>query len=89
MFRFPGCLRCVIQRGCGSGKSSLAFDTIYAEGQRPLRGIVPVAYPSVPGTDAEARCGLHRRPLSGDFPSTEDDQSQTPRSTVGTSTGNL
>jgi excinuclease ABC subunit A len=37
----------------GSGKSSLAFDTIYAEGQR--RYVERLCTP-VPGNDAKARC---------------------------------
>ena len=53
----------------GSGKSSLAFDTIYAEGQRkyvesPLR-----LRPAVPRPDAEAGRGLHRGPLARPSPS--------------------
>ena len=43
----------------GSGKSSLAFDTIYAEGQRQLYGIFVLLCQTVPGSDGEARCGEH------------------------------
>ena len=39
----------------GSGKSSLAFDTIYAEGQRRYMESLS----SVPGSDGEAQCGEH------------------------------
>ena len=43
----------------GSGKSSLAFDTIYAEGQRQIYGVVVILCQTVPGTDGEAGCGEH------------------------------
>ena len=42
----------------GSGKSSLAFDTIYAEGQRRYVESLS-SYPPVPGSDGEAGCGLY------------------------------
>ena len=38
----------------GSGKSSLAFDTIDAEGQRAIYGIPVFLCKTVPGTDGEA-----------------------------------
>ncbi len=38
----------------GSGKSSLAFDTIYAEGQRRYVEVALGLCPAVPGDDAEA-----------------------------------
>lgn len=38
----------------GSGKSSLAFDTIYAEGQRRYVESLSAYARSVPGTDAKA-----------------------------------
>ena len=38
----------------GSGKSSLAFDTIYAEGQRKLHGKPVVLCETVSGTDGKA-----------------------------------
>ena len=55
----------------GSGKSSLAFDTIYAEGQRryvesPLRLCAPV-----PRNDAEAGRGSDRRPVARRSPSSK------------------
>ena len=40
----------------GSGKSSLAFDTIYAEGQRRLRRVAERLCPPVSRNDAKARC---------------------------------
>ena len=43
----------------GSGKSSLAFDTIYAEGQRRCKTIFR--------TNGEARCRIYRRTFSSDF----------------------
>ncbi len=60
----------------GSGKSSLAFDTIYAEGQRryvesPQRLRAPV-----PRDDAEARRRAYRRPLAGNLDRAEDHQPQ-------------
>ena len=51
----------------GSGKSSLAFDTIYAEGTAPLYGISLFLCKTVPGTDGEAGCGEHRRSAAGHF----------------------
>src|SRR5262249_6939850 len=60
----------------GSGKSSLAFDTIYAEGQRrarPLyREIARALCPPVPGDDAEAGRRPDRRPLPRHLDRTED-----------------
>ena len=46
----------------GSGKSSLAFDTIYAEGQRrePFELCAPVL-----GPDGQTRLGFNRRPFAG------------------------
>ena len=44
----------------GSGKSSLAFDTIYAEGQRRYME-------SVSWTDGETGCGEYRGTSSCDF----------------------
>ena len=41
----------------GSGKSSLAFDTIYAEGQRTIYGVSVFLCKTVPGTDGETGCG--------------------------------
>ena len=50
----------------GSGKSSLAFDTIYAEGQRRYVESLSSYRPSS-STDGKAGCGLHRRLVSGYF----------------------
>ena len=44
----------------GSGKSSLAFDTIYAEGQRRYVESPVRLRPPVPGPDGQARRRLHR-----------------------------
>ena len=49
----------------GSGKSSLAFDTIYAEGPAPLRGVAVRLRPSIPRADGQARRRLHRGALAG------------------------
>ena len=51
----------------GSGKSSLAFDTIYAEGQRRYVESLSAYARQFPGTDGQARCRPYRRPESGDF----------------------
>ena len=41
----------------GSGKSSLAFDTIYADGQRRYVESLSSYAPDVSGPDGQARCG--------------------------------
>ena len=56
----------------GSGKSSLAFDTIYAEGQRRYVEVVVGLCAPVPGDDAEARRRPDRRSVAGDFHRAED-----------------
>ena len=56
----------------GSGKSSLAFDTIYAEGQRRYVEIALGLCAPVPGDDAEARPRPDRRPLARDLDRAED-----------------
>ncbi len=68
----------------GSGKSSLAFDTIYAEGQRRYVESLS-SYAPVPGQDGQAGPRLHRRPVAGGLDQPEDDD-ENPRSTVGTVT---
>lgn len=51
----------------GSGKSSLAFDTIYSEGQRRyVRSLSSYARQFL-RDDAKAGCRFHRRPVPGDF----------------------
>ena len=40
----------------GSGKSSLAFDTIYAEGQRRYMGVVVLLCKTVFRTDGKTKC---------------------------------
>ena len=48
----------------GSGKSSLAFDTIYAEGQRRyVESLSSYARQFL----GQAGCGFHRRPVPGHF----------------------
>ena len=49
----------------GSGKSSLAFDTIFAEGQRRYVEIAVVVRPAVPRPDGQARRRLHRGAVPG------------------------
>ena len=69
----------------GSGKSSLAFDTLYAEGPAPLCRVAVGLRPAVPVDDGKARCRHHRRPVAGDLHRAEVDL-HNPRSTVGTIT---
>src|ERR1022692_4735288 len=51
----------VITGVSGSGKSSLAFDTIYAEGQRRYVESLSAICPPVSGTHGKARGGGYRR----------------------------
>ena len=60
----------------GSGKSSLAFDTIYAEGQRRYVESLSRLRPPVPRDDAEARRRAYRRAVAGDLDRAEDHQPQ-------------
>ena len=62
----------------GSGKSSLAFDTIYAEGQRRyVKSLSGVCAP-VPGADGEAGRRCHRGPLASHLDRPEGCGSQSP-----------
>ena len=56
----------------GSGKSSLAFDTIYAEGQRRYGRVALGLRAAVPADDGEARCRFDRWPLASDLDRPED-----------------
>ena len=60
----------------GSGKSSLAFDTIYAEGQRRYVESLSRLRAAVPADDGEARRRLDRRAQPGDLDRPEDDLAQ-------------
>ena len=51
----------------GSGKSSLAFDTIYAEGQRRYMESLSSYAQTVLRTDGKTGCGEYRRTSAGDF----------------------
>ena len=51
----------------GSGKSSLAFDTIYAEGQRRYVESLSSYARQFLGPDGQARRRLHRGPVAGDL----------------------
>ena len=56
----------------GSGKSSLAFDTIYAEGQRRYVESLSSYARQFLGQDGQAGPGQHRRPLPGGLHRPED-----------------
>lgn len=62
----------------GSGKSSLAFDTLYAEGQRRLRGKPTPVHLCAPvfAGDGQARCRLDRRAFARHQHRTKIDQPQ-------------
>ena len=60
----------------GSGKSSLAFDTIYAEGQRRYMESLSSYARQFLGTDGETGCGEYRRTSAGDFHRPEINQPQ-------------
>jgi len=49
----------VITGKSGSGKSSLAFDTVYAEGQRRYVESLSAYARQFSGTDAKTGCGLN------------------------------
>lgn len=51
----------------GSGKSSLAFDTIYAEGQRRYMESLSSYARQFLGSDGKTGCGKHFRTSAGDF----------------------
>ena len=48
----------------GSGKSSLAFDTLYAEGSTALRRVVIDLRPTVLINDGKTRCRSYRGAIS-------------------------
>ena len=60
----------------GSGKSSLAFDTIYAEGQRRYVESLQLVRPPVPRADGQARRRRDRGPVAGDLDRPEVGQPQ-------------
>ena len=60
----------------GSGKSSLAFDTLYAEGPAPLRRVAVGLRAAVPAADGEARRRSDRRAVAGDLDRAEGDLAQ-------------
>ena len=62
---FPRDRLVVITGLSGSGKSSLAFDTIYAEGQRRYVESLSRLRPPVPRPDGEAGRRPDRRPVAG------------------------
>ena len=60
----------------GSGKSSLALDTIYAEGQRRYVESPVQLRPAVPRAGAEAEGRAHHRAVAGDQHRAEDDEQE-------------
>ena len=60
----------------GSGKSSLAFDTLYAEGQRRYVEIALRVRAAVPVDDGQARRRQHRGPVARDRDRAEGDLAQ-------------
>ena len=70
----------------GSGKSSLAFDTIYAEGQRRYVGIAVRLRASVPRADGEAGRRFASRASRPAIAIRQKNSIRNPRSTVGTTT---
>src|ERR1700740_3411186 len=60
----------------GSGKSSLAFDTIYAEGQRRYVESLSAYAPPVSRADGKAGRRSHRRHLAGDRDPPEEQHPQ-------------
>ena len=56
----------------GSGKSSLAFDTIYAEGQRRYMESLSSYARQFLRTDGKTECGEDRRDCPRRFPSTRN-----------------
>ena len=60
----------------GSGKSSLAFDTIYAEGQRRYMESRVILCKAVSGPDGETGCRVDRRTATGNFHRSEIYQPQ-------------
>ena len=62
----------------GSGKSSLAFDTIYAEGAEKVYGISVFLCKAVFGADGETQCGKDRWFVSRDFHRPEVHEPQSP-----------
>ena len=83
---FPANKLIVITGLSGSGKSSLAFDTIYAEGQRRYVESLSAYARQFLGPHGEARCRLHRGALARRSPSSRRPPAHNPRSTVGTVT---
>ena len=62
----------------GSGKSSLAFDTIYAEGQRRYLRVTVELRQAICCPGHKAGRGLRLRPLPRDLDRAEDDRQQPP-----------
>ncbi len=60
----------------GSGKSSLAFDTIYAEGQRQLRRVPVRVRAPVSRANGQAGRRFHRGAVARHFHRSEDDEPQ-------------
>jgi excinuclease UvrABC ATPase subunit len=72
----------------GSGKSSLAFDTIYAEGQRRYVESLSAYARQFLEQMEKTRCGAHRRIIAGHFHRSEN-RYQEPSEHGGDGDGNL
>ena len=62
----------------GSGKSSLAFDTIYAEGQRRYMESLSFLCKTVFRPDGETGCREYRRAVTSYFDRSEINEPQSP-----------
>ena len=51
----------------GSGKSSLAFDTIYAEGTKKICGKLIFLCQAIFGNNEKTGCRFYRRLIAGNF----------------------
>ena len=60
----------------GSGKSSLAFDTLVRRGAAALCRVVVGLRASISRADGKARCRIDRRAVAGDLDRAEDDAAQ-------------
>ena len=76
--RLPRNSMTVITGPSGSGKSSLAFDTIYAEGSAQVRRVPLLLCPPVPGATGKTGRRLHRGPFARHKHRAEEHQQEPP-----------